>query len=200
MDIVAELEHLAASKGNVSLGHVATVFGATAYVPVLIVPALIVFSPLSGIPFLPSIFGLMIALVALQMIIGKRSLWLPTWIMRREVSADQLQKALNWLKPAASWLDRTAKRRFLVLTAQPLVLIPQLACVFCGLIMPFLELVPFSSSLLAAAVICFSVSFLARDGVFVVIGGIFMTLAMGVILAVYGNAALALLSLGVTSD
>jgi len=191
MGIVARLEGLALADDDVNLGEVVVAFGSTAYVPLLMVPALVVFSPLSGIPFLPTVFGLVIALIALQMTIGKRNLWLPGWLMRREVSSERLVKALAWLKPAAAWIDRVAKRRLPFLTALPLILIPQIACIVCGLAMPFLEFVPFSSSMLAAAVLCFSVSFLARDGVFVVLGGVFMAIAAAIILAIYGGAILA---------
>lgn len=193
--IIGRLEQLADADDDVNLGDVILAFGTTAYVPILMVPALIVFSPLSGIPFLPTFFGLIIALIALQMTIGKRHLWLPGFLMRREVSSDRLARALKWLTPAAAWLDRNAKRRLSLLTAQPLILVPRVACIACGLAMPFLELVPFSSSFLAAAVLCFSVSFLARDGLFVVLGGVFMALAVAIILLIYGGAILAMLAL-----
>ncbi len=195
MEIVGRLEQLAAADADVNLRDVIEAFGSTAFVPILMVPALIVFSPLSGIPFLPTFFGLIIGLIALQMTVGRRRLWLPGWLMGREVSSDRLTKALQWLKPSAAWLDRKAKRRLTLLTAQPLVLIPRIACIVCGLAMPFLELVPFSSSFLAAAVLCFSVSFLARDGVFVVLGGVFMAMALGVLVLIYGGAVLAFLPL-----
>lgn len=192
MGIIARLEGFARTEEDVNLGDVVAVFGRTAYVPLLTVPALIVFSPLSGIPFLSTFFGLVIGLIALQMTIGKRTLWLPGWLMRRDVSSERLIEALEWLKPAARWIDRVAKRRLAVLTTQPLILIPQIACILCGLAMPFLELVPFSSSMLAAAVLCFAVSFLVRDGVFVVFGGGFMAIAAAIIFAVYTGAISAL--------
>lgn len=192
MDILDKLETLGRADHDVKLEHVVQAFGGTAFVPMLMVHALIVLSPLSGIPFLPTLFGLLIALTALQMVLGKRRLWLPGFLLCREVSSGRLLRALTWLRRPADWLDQRAKRRFTFLTGQPLVLIPQLTCVACGTAMPFLEIVPFSSSLLAAAVICFSVSFLVRDGLFVILGGVFVGLALLVLGLVYGGALMAL--------
>ena len=84
MDILDKLEALARAEHDVTLDHVVVAFGQTAFVPTLMVHALIVFSPLSGIPFLPTFFGLLIALTALQLTLGKRRLWLPLVLLRRK--------------------------------------------------------------------------------------------------------------------
>lgn len=185
--VIERLEQLTDHE-QVEVGNVVAAFGSTSFVPLLMVPALIVFSPLSGIPFLPTIFGLIIALVSLQMSVRKRHIWLPKVLMRRQIKGARLARALSWLGPAARWIDKRARQRLRFLTAFPFVLAPQLACVACGLAMPFLELVPFSSSILAAAVLTFSVAFLARDGLFVLIGGSFMGLAALVPILVFGGS------------
>ena len=195
LDILDTLETLVEREDALRLGDIVSAFGSTAFVPVLMVMALIVFSPLSGIPFLPTVFGLMIALTAMQMVLERRMLWLPSILLTRKVSSRRFKLALNWLRLPAGWLERRLKPRLVYLTRQPLALIPKLACVLCGLAMPFLELVPFSSSLLAAAVLCFSASFLVRDGVFVIVGGGFIFLALLVIAMIYGGAVVAFLNL-----
>lgn len=162
-------------------------FGATAFVPVLMVLALIVVSPLSGIPFLPTFFGLTIGLVSAQMLFGRPRIWLPGFLMRRRLSGARLHGALGRLRRFAGWLDRTARNRLRLLVSPPLDLLPKTACMVCGLAMPFLELVPFSSSILGAAVILFSTGLLTRDGLFALIAYGMMGLAALVPFAVYGG-------------
>jgi hypothetical protein len=57
-----------------------------------------------------------------------------------------------------------------VFVHRPLIFIPQTFCVLSGLMMPFLEFVPFSSSLVGAAVALLAFGMLARDGLFVMLG------------------------------
>lgn len=172
---------------NLEVGDILDAFGATAFVPVLMVLALIVVSPLSGIPFLPTFFGLMIAMVSTQMLLNWPRIWLPGVLRRRTLSGARLHGALNWLRGLADWLDRTARRRFRLLVSTPLDALVKASCILCGLSMPFLELVPFSSSILGAAVIAFCTGLLTRDGLFALLGWGLMTIAAMVPLAVYGG-------------
>jgi hypothetical protein len=59
--------------------------------------------------------------------------------------------------------------------------------------MPFLELVPFSSSILGVAVVLFATALLTRDGLFAVGATAIMGLAALVPLALYGNLIRAVL-------
>lgn len=53
----------------------------------------------------------------------------------------------------------------------------QLLCMIAGALMPLLEVVPFSSSILGAAVLSFSVGLLRRDGIFAVAGIAILSIA-----------------------
>jgi len=53
--------------------------------------------------------------------------------------------------------------------------------------MPFLEIVPFSSSVLGAAVLLFATSLLIHDGLFALFGMAAMTSAVGVLITVAGS-------------
>lgn len=55
----------------------------------LLVPGLLVFSPLSGIPGLPSVFAVMVSLIAIQLLIGRKHFWLPKWLLRRSTSRSK---------------------------------------------------------------------------------------------------------------
>ena len=170
--VVEQLQKVA-EREDFSLRDLIEAGGSTSFVPAMMIPALIVVSPLSGIPLLPTVFGLTIALIALQMLIGRRHLWLPGWLMRRRLKGARVGPAVARTTGVARWIDRHSRNRLRPLTALPLVKLPQALAMLSGLAMPFLELVPFSSSILGMAVLFFSAGFLSRDG-FYIIGGMGM--------------------------
>lgn len=174
--ILARLTQLAGSE-RVSVADIMDQFGTTSFVPALMVPALIVVSPLSGIFFLPTVMGLTMALISVQMLIGRQTLWLPGFLRARSVSGPWLRGAAARLGRPAAWLDRQTRARLGIFLIWPINIVPQLGCLISGLMMPFLELVPLSSSILGGAITLFAVSFLSRDGLFVVLGLISMAVA-----------------------
>ena len=185
-DVVARLDTLA-EQDDLSLAEILDAFGATAFLPVLIVLALVVVSPLSGIPFLPTVFGTVIALVALQMLLGRPAIWLPPVLARRRLAPRRLHAALARLRRLADRVDASARDRLSRLVSPPLDVAPKAACIPCGGAMPFLELVPFSSSILGVAILCFATGLLTRDGLFALAGFVIMAIAAAIPLALYGG-------------
>jgi hypothetical protein len=80
---------------------------------------------------------------------------------------------------AGHWIDRNTGNRLHLLTAQPMASLFTLVCLCAGLAMPFLELVPFSSSILGLSVVLISSAFLTRDGLYALAGlGVFAVAPM----------------------
>ncbi len=175
-DILARLAVLAQAD-RVTIAQIRAAFGEASFLSAMIIPALIVVSPLSAIFFLPTVMGLSVVLIAGQMLSGRRTLWLPRAIARLSLPGLRLGQSLAWLVRPGDWLDRQTRRRLGVLFVWPLRLIPVLGCLLSGLMMPFLELVPMASSVLGLAIILFALGLLARDGVFVILGLMLMALA-----------------------
>lgn len=158
-----------ARREHVTVDNILDAFGHASFVPLLLVPALLVVTPLSGIPAFSSFCGILIFLISVQWLAGREHLWLPQWIMRRKISGDRLRDALEKIRPWTARLDRHTRKRFGFLFHRPFRFIPPLACTLFGALMPLLELVPFSSSLLGAAVMLLSFSMLTRDGLYALI-------------------------------
>ena len=169
---------------TLSVGDLFQALGAASYTPLMILPALAVVSPLSGIPGFSSLCGLTIAVFAAQMIVRRHHVWAPGWLLRRQMRADRARRALAWLRRPAGWIERAARPRIQWLVTPPLDMVPQFLCLVAGLAMPFLELVPFSSSLLGASVILLSVAMLVRDGLLALVGMAPFAAAAGIIAAV----------------
>lgn len=161
-------------------------FGSSSFLPALMVPALLVVSPLSGIPLFSTVCGLTIAFISAQMLIRRRHLWLPAPLMRMGIDPQRARAALKKLRRPSAWLDRNSRTRMRLLTSAPARGALQLLCLVCGLAMPFLELVPFSSSLLGGAVVLIATALLARDGLFALVGGMAVIGAACIPLGVLG--------------
>lgn len=166
--IVDDIDRLS-SRGTFRVRDVVEEFGQATFIPLLLVPALLVVSPLSGIPLFSSLCGLSIALIASQLLIGRKRIWLPDFLLRQEVKGDKAHGAIAKIRKFANFLDRHAHQRLSILVRPPLNKVAQVMTMLCGLAMPFLELLPFSSSILGTAVVLFSVGFLTRDGVYVLL-------------------------------
>lgn len=138
--------------------------------PVLLIPALVVVTPLSGVPLLTSLTGIIIFLVSAHMLLQCERLWLPAWVLNRWIKGDLIVKGFSYLRRPAAWVDHRTDKRLAALAYRPLVLVPQLLCLFCGAVMPLLEFIPFSSSLVGLSVALMALGMLARDGLLIILG------------------------------
>lgn len=157
-------------REQVAVDDLVQAVGHASFTPVLLIPALAVVSPLSGIPLFSATMGMLIFLVSVQMLLRRDRLWLPEWLLRRKTGSARVRSVFLRLRPAMAWLDAHTYARLTAFVHRPLIFIPQMFCVLSGLVMPFLEFVPFSSSLVGGAVALLAFGMLARDGLFVLLG------------------------------
>ncbi|MEO4040660.1 exopolysaccharide biosynthesis protein [Hoeflea sp. CAU 1731] len=163
-DLLGALHERSGSSRRVSIAAIVGYLGTDSLSAVMLVPALVVVTPLSGVPGLSSVCGILIALVAAQRVMGKSHLWLPRWMLSRRIEREKLVNTIAWLEKPAYWIDKLTRRRLSLLVHKPFSTLMTLTCVLCGLAMPMLELVPFSSSILGSAVSLVAIALVARDG------------------------------------
>ena len=169
--VVSVLENIRghATGSDTQVRDILEALGAASFIPNLMLPALAVISPLSGIPLFSSTCGIWIALVSAQMLMGRDHIGLPEFLIRRSISSQRLRTAIEKLRTPAGWIDRLTRQRLTFLLRRPSIWLVQLTCMAAGLSMPLLELLPFTSSILGVVVFLMSLAMLARDGVLVVI-------------------------------
>ncbi len=156
---------------QITVDELVDVVGHSAFHALILVPALIITSPASGIPGLSSSGGLMIAIVAAQHALGRGSIWLPQFILKRSVSAATLRQAVKFLRKPSEVLDRILRPRLTFLVTRPASQILAIVIMMLGLAMPALEFVPFSASIVAAAISLLSLALLFRDGLLLLLAG-----------------------------
>ena len=144
--------------------------GPRSFSALLLVPALILVSPLSIIPLMPTLGGLTILIIATQAFFGRRHLWVPRVIAQRRLRTDQLTRAITSLRKPALWLDRNSRDRLRFLTAPPLDRFALLAVMTVSATWPFLEIVPMFTSISAGGVALVAFALMVRDG-FILIAG-----------------------------
>lgn len=134
----------------------------------LLVPGLLVLSPLSGIPGLPSVFAVMVSLIAVQLLFGRERFWLPRWLLKRSASRSKYDKAIGFLQHISGYIDRLLRRRLTFLTSGIATRLNAVLCLAIAATMPPLELIPFGNSIAGAGLSVLCLGMMARDGAMVI--------------------------------
>ncbi|SFD70122.1 exopolysaccharide biosynthesis protein [Roseivivax sediminis] len=172
-------------EDTVSVGDILRKVGDRSFTAVILVPALILVSPVSGIPGTPTIGALIILLAVGQALTRRDHLWLPGFVTRRRIGAARLRQGLDFLRRPVAWIDRHSRNRWRVLTFGPMRTLAQVMIAFTALTWPALELLPFFTSFGAAAVSLFAIGLLIRDGLYIVGGYVMVGAAFGVAFAIW---------------
>ncbi|WP_274424317.1 exopolysaccharide biosynthesis protein [Chelativorans sp. YIM 93263] len=75
---------------------------------------LVLFSCLNLLPFPPGstlILGAPLLLLAVQMIVGRRTVWLPRFLLRRSVTAETFRRMSDRFAPRLEWIERFIRPR-----------------------------------------------------------------------------------------
>lgn len=168
-DILDALDN-AAQGGEVSIGGVMDEVGVRAFAPIILVPALILVSPLSGIFGLPTIGATLIFLITIQKMLGRANVWIPDILRRRRIGGDKLAKATSWLRRPCNWIDRRTHTRLTALVSHPANMVTLSIIMAICLVIPALELLPMVTSIFAIAISLYAIGLLTRDGFFTLLG------------------------------
>ena len=186
-DLLQRIAQVAADRDQVYFATIMEALGTRSFGPVVLLIGVILVSPLSGIPGLPTTMAAGLLLISLQLVLGRDAFWLPRWLMNRHIPAAKLQKGLRWLDRPARFVDWWLRPRFCVLASNGGAVGIAAICIVLALIMPVLELVPFSTTAVGVAVAAFGLALVALDGLFVLMGLTYLLVVAA--LAVSGIAA-----------
>lgn len=162
--LLDRLEAVAANRSHVSIGEMMDAIGRRTFGPVVLLVGLILVTPLSGVPGIPTLMGLLTLLTLGQVLLGRKRFWLPDWLVKRKVSHRKLLQGLKLLRPPARRIDRLIRPRLTVLVKGPGLYMMALGCMVIALVMPATEIVPFSSSIAGVALVFFGLTMISKDG------------------------------------
>lgn len=187
-ELLKNIENSYANQSRVSVDDVLKKLGRRSFGSVLLTIGLIYSTPVVGdIPGVPTILGLIIVLVGGQLVVGRKSIWIPQVLLRQSVAADKMDAVMRRLRPVAKKVDQVLRPRLHGLTNQTATIgIASLSCVI-ALFSPAMELIPFSANVAGVSLVAFGLGFIANDGLMHLIGIIFFLLVSG--LLTYGFVA-----------
>ena len=170
----------AADGDRVAVRRVFEKTGEDSFATALVVVSLVMVTPLSGIPTAPTLGAILIFTISLQWMVGRTHLWLPEWIMRREVKSERVHDALEWLEKPARFIDRNTRCRLSALTHRPLGGIALLVILAVVTTWPFLEVLPFFTTVCAVGVSLLAFGLMTKDGLWLVLGYLFIATLVGI--------------------
>ncbi|MBB3018367.1 hypothetical protein FHR70_001407 [Microvirga lupini] len=139
-------------------------------------------------PPIPLVCGLLLALVAVQIVFGREAPWLPRQLMNRSMARTDVERAVGRAVPVFRRLERISRPRMTFLDTPlamrlmgAVILILSLGLLFAP---PFVGQIP-----LGLAVCLVGLGLVERDG-FVVVGGLLigsigLTLSLGFVYAIF---------------
>jgi len=169
-DLLDELSAASENTEEISVVDIQDTVGHRSFAPLLAAFGLIVITPVGGIPGVPTIFGIIVILVAGQILIGHRSLWLPAVIRNRSIPAGRLKAGTERLRPIARRVDVIFRPRLTLLTRGRAPYAIALSCVLLGLMLPPLEFIPMGAAVPAMAITVFALALMANDGLMAMLG------------------------------
>jgi hypothetical protein len=161
----------ARDKEDVSLDDVLDSVGRRSFGPMLLLPGLITLAPLVGdVPGVPSMMGVVVLLTSGQLLFNREHFWLPGWLLSRRVRADKLQKAVAWLHKPARYVDRLLRPRLEWLVNGVGTYLIALVSAAVALVIPLMEVVPFSANGAGIVLSAFGLALISRDGLLALTG------------------------------
>ncbi len=159
------LDELASSRHFVSIEQMLQTTGQTSFGPLLLIPGLVVISPLGGMPGIPSLVALLVAISAVQLVVGRCYIWLPRWLLKRKAPQKHLKRAIVFMRPIATYSEKIFRERIRWMTGTMGTRVVAACCLFICVLMPPLEIVPFANSMCGVALALFGMALIARDGI-----------------------------------
>jgi len=139
--------------------------------------------------FLSTPFGLAIALLGVQMIVGKQHPWLPRRARGRALSISMLDRVATMLSKRTRWLVGLTRRRHEMIVAPKLI---GFGIVLLALALALPLPIPGSNLIFLIPIFIYAVGLLERDGLWIVVGHVCLVIDM-TLLVVFGATVVAVL-------
>ncbi|MBK9034391.1 MAG: exopolysaccharide biosynthesis protein [Myxococcales bacterium] len=133
---------------------------------------------LTAIPFfgMSTPFGLAIAFVGAQLVVGRARPWLPARIRRVTLTVTALRRIGRWLTRTTGWMAHLVRERLSPLTRGPGLALVGLGVVVLGLGLALPLPIPGSNMVFIVPILAYAIGLLERDGLLTLLGHA-MTLA-----------------------
>lgn len=129
-------------------------------------------------PGIPVICGIILALIGLQMALGRHDLWLPDVIARRTFSRAMLEKVVNRSRPYIRKFENWSQPRYAHVSGPLGRHLIGATVVVLGLVLAFLP-IPFFGNIPPGIAVCIlGLGLVERDGLIIMVGYVASILAL----------------------
>ena len=180
-EVVDVIDDLGRRQQRVSLADMQKQIGERSFGPFLFLPAIVELSPVGGIPGVPTVLSIIVAIFSLQMLVGRTSFWLPQVLLRRSVNGDKLHAALKKMRPVIRYMRHIVRPRWEWLTQAPYSRLVAIAALAAAASAPPLEVLPFASSVPFSAIGLLGLGLIAKDGALTVAGMVLAVSGLGLV-------------------
>lgn len=145
--------------------------------------AVLLFSLPSVVPMppgIPTVVGIILLIVSVQMVFGREDLWLPGILSKRTFPRKVLVGAFEGLAPRLAWLERLMKPRLLFMTGKLGTILIGVVVLIMAVVL-ILPLPPGGNFPPALACAVLGMGLVQRDGVVVLLGLVGSIVAMAVV-------------------
>ncbi len=151
-------------NGKVSLRVLLKAWGDRSYGPLFILLGFFAGTPLAVIPGAAAIVGVLISVLAVQMLFGMTHPWLPGWALDRSVKQKNLIEARRKVEKPLAILDHLITERWSWASGEAMRRVAALVVAVLGFVMVPFDAVPMAVAIPAWTVVVFGVAITARDG------------------------------------
>lgn len=161
-------------ESELCFGQLVSELGDQAFGLIMILFALPSALPISAIPGISFIFGLPILFIALHLLMGRRSLWLPQNLAERAIDRKSLSDVANKTRPYLMRVERLLKPRWAFFSSPLMERVHGVVLLVLSILL--LLPIPFSNFIFASLIILFGLGMAERDGLFLLLayGGTFL--------------------------
>ncbi|WP_432414887.1 exopolysaccharide biosynthesis protein [Chromohalobacter israelensis] len=167
---------------TIHLQDVVDTFQSRGFGPLVTLPALLALLPTGGVPGVPTLCAIFIALIAVQQLFGRQSPWLPRKLRERGISHDKLHRSVERVRPWTRRIDRLLAQRLDILLQPVARRFIAVLVIALALAMIPLELLPFAAAMPALAITVIGLGMTADDGLLLLIG---VLIAAGLAVSAY---------------
>jgi hypothetical protein len=182
-----------AGSPDMSVRDLLNAVGRQSYGPLLLIIGVFAISPATVLPGMTWFAAALTLLVAGQMALGLRHLWLPKWILDAKAPRRLVRASVRSARGWSVKIDGLLRPRLTFLAGPPFVNVVALLCVGAALVTFPLGLIPFAPLAPGLAVVLFGLGMTARDGLWLLLGmatfGGAVWLAAPLLMRVFGAGA-----------
>jgi hypothetical protein len=168
MDALQSLE--SGSKNAITMEDVVEKLNHRGFGTLLLAPAALTLLPTGMIPGVPALCAVLIILIAAQMAVGRKYLWLPSAVRRLSIRRKKLHDALEQARPVIETIDSLTRPRLRIMTEKAVQYAVAVFSLLLAFLIAGLGFIPFVPAILSIPVFFFALGLSARDGLFTIIG------------------------------